>query len=442
MKKLALGALVVGLMMAACGGGGKVKLVDAGGDDDDDGPPATCNPITQTGCNANEACTWFIDQDTPTEVGHIGCKVLNGSEVALGGTCAFGPAGPQGFDNCEKGTLCISQECKTICDPQMAGTASGCDAQHSCSRYSGIFEVAGTITAGVCDPGADPLTQRLLVGAGNVEACGSPMPNMPTKGAYTFNFETFSCAPAGDATKTDRQPPSTAPNGQAFVNGCAAGFVPFFFADDSGAMMTLCSGLCASGQISNVTAGTNEKANKLGRASVLAKLVAQPAPRAGDGVCNAAAKGSGVAGSEYCIMLWTFLADQDATTGALTPGPSQYNYNLGVCFAFKNFHYDKDNDPNTGTNGNEAEFEDPSTLAKTSPDPTNMPFLGADFWGTQCPDAGQPMTDCLAATTAFAPSHPTQSPKTPSHVKANPWMRNLRVGNLETKSPVLQHKLR
>jgi hypothetical protein len=70
MKKLALGALFVGFM-AACGGGKKddVVLIDAPEGGDDAPPSQVCNPIAQTGCQANEKCTWFIDH-TPTEVGH------------------------------------------------------------------------------------------------------------------------------------------------------------------------------------------------------------------------------------------------------------------------------------------------------------------------------------------------------------------------------------
>ncbi|MBL0214557.1 MAG: hypothetical protein IPQ07_11785 [Myxococcales bacterium] len=32
----------------------------------------TCNPLTQTGCLANEKCAWIVDQQSP-RIGHIGC---------------------------------------------------------------------------------------------------------------------------------------------------------------------------------------------------------------------------------------------------------------------------------------------------------------------------------------------------------------------------------
>ena len=68
MKKLALGALLVGLF-AACGD--EQRRQDhrqrhrCG---------LACNPLTQAGCAAGEKCTWLLDALTPPQyVGHIGC---------------------------------------------------------------------------------------------------------------------------------------------------------------------------------------------------------------------------------------------------------------------------------------------------------------------------------------------------------------------------------
>src|SRR5690348_9439119 len=64
MKKLAFGALIVGLI-AACGGSSsnnnkKIILPDGSGSGGPDAP-MTCNPLTQTGCAAGQKCTWVTD---------------------------------------------------------------------------------------------------------------------------------------------------------------------------------------------------------------------------------------------------------------------------------------------------------------------------------------------------------------------------------------------
>ena len=93
MKKLALGALFVGLI-AACGGnddnGHKIVLDGSNGSGTDGGTP-TCNPLMQTGCNAGEKCTWIIDATDPQYVGHVGC-VMDGTKN-VGDACTFGAAG-------------------------------------------------------------------------------------------------------------------------------------------------------------------------------------------------------------------------------------------------------------------------------------------------------------------------------------------------------------
>jgi hypothetical protein len=338
MKKLALGALFVGLV-AACGGG-KDKppvLVDSGSGGGDDAPAATCNPVTQTGCAAGERCTDVTLQDMPQRVTSIQC-VPDGT-VDIGGACTLGTPGPSGFDNCKAGGICVDSECKATCDPQAAGVASGCDAQHSCSRYNGLFTVGGMILYGACDPQCDPLTQRLLVGTPN-EACGSTDPVAPTKGCYRTGdpFETFSCAGAGPAANTDRQIPETddgTPSGNAFINGCAPGFMPLFF-ESSTVRETRCSGSCVPGEIDNTAAHV---VNAQGVPTGIAKLQNKAAPAAGDGLCLTGKKGSGAAGSQNCLFIWPFITDANGN-----PGPSTYNETLGFCFSFAQFQYDSDGD--------------------------------------------------------------------------------------------------
>ena len=79
MKKLAFGALFIGLL-AACGGGDDGVTIVPDADDSVDASSA-CNPVAQTGCLAGEKCTW-INIDSMNDVGTLGC-VPDGS-VATG----------------------------------------------------------------------------------------------------------------------------------------------------------------------------------------------------------------------------------------------------------------------------------------------------------------------------------------------------------------------
>src|SRR5262245_58417573 len=207
MKKLALGALLIGLV-AACGGGdGKVKLVDASGVDAQE----VCSPLMQTGCAADQKCAWNRDQNTPTPLGHLAC-VANGT-VAIDGKCKYGMPGPAGFSDCVKGSECVNGVCKAICDNN--GGAPKCDENHACSQYDGLFEMSDVTVAGVCDAKCDPRTQALLAGS-PAAACGSTDPAAPSSGCYTFDVQNFTCAgvpqeitakrASGMIPVTDRQP--------------------------------------------------------------------------------------------------------------------------------------------------------------------------------------------------------------------------------------------
>jgi hypothetical protein len=243
-----------------------------------------------------------------------------------------------------------------------AAAASGCDAQHACSRYSGLFDSGGTISYGACDPACDPLTQKLLAGSGALDACGATDPAAPNKGCYTFDFEVFTCAPVGaqTLTLTDQQAPRTDSAGNPFVNGCAPGFVPLFL-EQTGSMKALCTGLCAPLK----TDKTQPAANVTGDPAALAKLPNEAAPAAGNAVCKTSKKGLQPPVDENCLFLWGFIANQDGT-----PGPSQYNDTLGVCFNYTKFTYDSTgNMPDPGTN-----FPNPAKTLDPNADNTKTPF--------------------------------------------------------------------
>jgi hypothetical protein len=362
MKKHALGALFFGLM--ACGGGSDkpgIRLPDSGSGGE---TPTTCNPATQTGCNAGEKCTWFQDQDDPNPIGHIGCAPVPAVPKAIDEACTIGPTGPMGYDDCEKGSACVSGICKQICG--LDGAPQACDQNHSCTRYADFLESNGETVAGVCNPGCDPLTQDLKVGT-NVTACGSPMPDMPTKGCYGTTVD-FGCGDVllGGLDATDRKPPVKIA-GQAYRNSCAPGF-GLFLNDGEGTTAAICSGFCAPLEIDNTPAHVD---NNLGDAMALAKMPRDLQPEVGHGTCSSQYKGS--QGSS-CRYWWWFLA----VFGELTPEyeNSQHVDTLGLCIAFSRYTWNHDNNMMTP----DVPWSDCTTLPPLTAAPNDD---DAADWGCQ-----------------------------------------------------------
>jgi hypothetical protein len=332
---MALGLLCV---IAACGSEAPEPL-DAPGD----APMAACNPVAQTGCLAGEKCTWLVDIDsTPTmpQIGHIGC--------APAGTTADAAACDDpaslvngGADACVAGHVCVSGTCKAICDPQLVeGAASGaCPASYACSVYADVFASGGKSVAGVCEPTCAPLTQTLNVGSAGTAACGSPDPAQPVATCVaSAGFRSFHCAPTSSElyANVDREPPLTDALGSVYSNGCAPGFIPFYFEDASGAMQTLCTGMCAPLKVDQTIAAEAEhKDDNRGDKKALAKLATDPEPTLGKATCDAGIKGSVVTAprGQDCRFLWFPLAKGDPTR----PLQSPFNDTLGVCFAYEKF---------------------------------------------------------------------------------------------------------
>jgi len=335
MKKLALGALFVGLI-AACGGGSdskKIVLPDGAGGDTG---PSICSPLTQTGCNAGEKCTWIWDQlppsgqTTPAPIGHIGCTAAG--TLALGANCG---ARALGGDTCAAGLACSGSECKTICDPTGATAAAACDADHQCAQYQNFFVNGGTTVAGVCDPACDPNTQELKVGT-NKTACGSPMPGAPTLGCY--GYEDFSCsgvaptvANAAALALRDR----TAPAGD-YLNACAPGYIVRLISM-TGSTTGICNGYCAALEVDNTKVN-----NALGDPAALGKFPTDAAPVAGGATCKTdAQKGRGgqVSDKSRCVFMWPYNVDD---AGMLKDTP--YVDTLGLCMDIAFYQYDSNGD--------------------------------------------------------------------------------------------------
>jgi len=245
MKKLALGALMIGLL-AACGGGS--------GDDDVTLPPdaasgpdasAECNPISNTGCDTGQKCTWIHITAT---LGRIGC-VADGDK-AIGTACTSGLAHvgeTTGFDDCVGGNVCIGNVCEPVCTISPDSCATG----KLCGQYQNLF-ANGTDapTYGACDDICDPGPGTTL---DNRVDCGSADLPAP-RGCYGLFFPVqgagneFTCSPAGADANVHGVTPA-----QLSLNACAPGYVLYFdrssdFASASGTIK--CIATCVPGEVS------------------------------------------------------------------------------------------------------------------------------------------------------------------------------------------------
>src|SRR5688500_4614995 len=110
MRKLALVAFLASAgALAACSSSDDDDDVNVGDDDDGDdepgvdaGPdPVACDPVAQTGCAAEEKCTWLVEQVDPDYLARSAC-VPNGA-TAIGAACTSGemmPGAESGYDDC------------------------------------------------------------------------------------------------------------------------------------------------------------------------------------------------------------------------------------------------------------------------------------------------------------------------------------------------------
>lgn len=363
MKKLALGALFVGLV-GACGDDGNTPSFPDGGTNPDSNTPTQCSPTLQTGCEAGEKCTWIVDSDEP-EIAHTGCAP-DGSIEAFG-SCQRATAAGGGVDDCVAGTVCLGNQCKPICDTN--GGDPACPTNYACTRYADFLEDGGgNNLGGVCEPGCDPLTQKLLVGG--AEACGSVDPTAPTLGCY--GIDDFSCSRAGELTKTHGV--DAAENGTVYLNSCAPGFLPLFNRSTA-EQVAICNGLCAAQPIDNAHTDIDGVNDAVG------KLPTSAAAQAGDATCAATKKGGG--GHSTCLYMYAYVADDQ---GNIPASFEPYVDTLGLCLDRTNYDIDHDQDPTTppikwGTNDGCQTL--PPTAPGTPGTPGYDPTQGADFWWCQ-----------------------------------------------------------
>jgi hypothetical protein len=221
------------VLLAACGGDGdgesKAPVVG----------PSDCDPVAQTGCGDGQKCSWIrIGEDD----GALGC-VPDGAK-AEDAACGFGTPGNQtGYDDCAAGLTCFGGDtgtCEKVCDATAAGS---CGATGACQAYADYFD---DTAHGFCVPSCDPVTQVRL--SDSAEACGSADPSAPTLGCYASYANSvlptaFTCAPAGAADLTHREPARTSAGGTPYLNGCAPGYLPLLV-ESTGSAVVVCIALC------------------------------------------------------------------------------------------------------------------------------------------------------------------------------------------------------
>lgn len=321
MKKLACGALLIGLLAAACGGGSSgadarvIQTIDSASGVD--GTPAACNVVAQTGCDPGEKCTWIrVAASSTQQLGQVGC--VPDGDKALNAACTYMAAGTStGYDDCQKGLICLADSrvdmatgsCRTICDLAAVAPAAGsCPDKYGCGAYINLFANGqDTALAGVCDPTCDVLTQKR--DSDGAEACGSTDPQNPNRGCYGYpssdNTPTeFRCSGAGDATLN---PGAPIPVADAYLNACAPGYIPLFYASSSDHNNVVCTAFCQP-QDTNSTA----KAGANGKVGSNQTCADKNSPTPFE-----------------CRYLWWY---EDATTPL-----TKYSHGLGVCFDYSKY---------------------------------------------------------------------------------------------------------
>jgi len=410
MKKLAFGALLVGLLVAACGGddGHHPILLDSGSNTN-----MTCNPLTQAGCAAGEKCTWLLDALMPSYVGHVGCAPDGTANT--GESCMYGAPGTTGYDNCKKGTVCGNYRggagtCKTICDQQ--GGTPDCGTTHVCVTYSGLFSTGDTTppAGGVCDLACDPFADNDFDGSGTVSTksgttCAASGSN--TVGCYGYpSYGTppktgWSCT--NDINAMEAQPTGLRhrvqcveanncadPGPTIYVNSCNQGYLPLLI-ETTGVSTAICVAMCAPHNCYMGNCGT----------ATTFDFQHGDAPHRCTATDRVGTFDQTVAG-ESCQYLWYREVDDQGNYLA-----SATSNSLGFCFDHSKYLYDSD-----GDNTADKPLPPCSTLANgfgsgSAPSDPN-------YWGAA--DLG--CVDTTNAGIMMAQGKTTQLPESTMHKRA------------------------
>lgn len=346
MKKLVLGVLLVGLLVACSEEKKKVTVVAVDA-------KMMCSVLTNSGCAPTEKCTWLVDALMPNYIGRIGCAPEGA--VPLGGTCMYGAAGEEtGYDDCVKGTVCSTFRnnspgiCKQICDQQ--GGMPACDTNHVCVIYSQLFDLGETTpaAAGVCNVACDPLTDNDFDGKGAIFERTGTKCSAPNEGCYgrpsggTPPVSGFSCTRDinydgttffGHRHKCDvASGCADMKTGRPYQNSCNQGYLPVL-RETTGSTTTICVAFCEPANCFMGNCGT-DNTNRLGKADSGNQCNATDRIGSFDGTLNANDNG------EHCQYLWRSEIDFATSTYL----PSQYSDKLGFCLDHSKYMYDSDGD--------------------------------------------------------------------------------------------------
>lgn len=328
---------------------------------------ATCNVLTQTGCNAGEKCTSIKDSAT---LSHIGCAP-DGTVVAEC-ACSYGAVGTTGYDNCTKGNVCISGTCKQICD-QNGGTPM-CGTRYACSLYGGVFDVGGTPAAGACDRRCDPLLENDFLANGHKEACAC---TGSAQGCYGFPRSTgtptaFTCTKEINPTLVHRSACTTANGcmngGSVFLNGCAQGYLPLLD-EMTGSTQVDCIAMCSPGNAYMGNTGTQHPAGLA------------PHACSTDDARGTFTSATDTVNGDHCAYSWIFEFDSGGNFVK-----SQTSNTVGFCIDHSKYRYDSNNDGQV--NGSDAVWPLCTSLGIGSN--VNNGFDAAFFGCVDSASAGMP----------------------------------------------------
>lgn len=360
MKKLAYAALLMG-MLFACGGEKKVMIVT---------PDALqmCNPLLNTGCKANEKCTWLVDALMPNYIGHIGCAPDGTKNV--GETCMYGAPGATGYDDCKFGGVCSSfrstttniGQCKAVCDQQ--GGAPACNATtHVCVVYSNLFDLGETTpaAAGVCNLACDPIRDNDWDGSGSDftrdnantvcdtaanEACyGSPSRGTPPATGWSCTRDINYAAPTPGLrhrVQCIESNDCADPGPRIYQNSCNQGYLPLLI-EATGSTTAICvamckpvncfagTGNCGSGTTNLDRLGVDgDRCNDTDRIARISFDGTGPDPGAGGTRPN----------GEHCEFMWPYEVD----SASMTFLKSTTTDLVGFCYDHTKYLYDADGD--------------------------------------------------------------------------------------------------
>ncbi len=361
------------------------------GADDDQGPPQgdRCNLLTQTGCNAGEKCTWIHDQLMPP-VAHIDCAP--DGVVAVGGACSYGMP-PMGWDDCDRGTVCIGGACDPVCD--QGGGAPQCDAGRACVVVSGFLGPPGAEAAGICELSCDPLADNDALGSGSRagSACradqgcfgfwGSASPSQFWCSTPRTELVHRSICDAASGCMNDYQQP--------YTDGCASGYIPIIASDLPGTNSVVCLAFCSPGDCYAGSCGSNDDA----------RIGAAPHR------CNDTdARGTFDTGTngDQCVYGWRFEVGSDGKVRR-----SAFSDTTGLCMDHTDYHLTD----RTGNYVSSTPWPACSTLPLTAAGSNCYGAYGgqpADLSGCTAVDFG-----CVSTTTGGVPTARVRPPLRPMY---------------------------